>query len=186
MDKKKLKILLVFDIIALVALMVVMMSNKSGYEAQAKKSDSEQVEAYRAQSNGVLQDLWKSLDEYSMAWKLVYTTLSGSRSEADFATALAAIEGDKDARFKQVASLYTAAGIPEDLPNSLREKNGMSEKSILLKDEKGVKEVACGKNCVVKFSFVKGKFKSVDYSALVEYKMADHFKLEAPAPFHFE
>lgn len=186
MANKKLKILLVFDIIAVVGLMVTLMTLKSGYEAQAKKSDSEQVEAYRTLSNGVLQEQWKSLDEYSMAWKLVYTTLTSGKTEAEFASNLAAIQGDKGARFKQLAGLYTAAGIPEGVVNSLKEKNGLSEKSILLKDENGAKEVACGKNCVVKFKFAKGKFKSVDYSALVEYKMDDHFKLEAPAPFHFE
>lgn len=186
MANNKLKILLVFDIIAIVGLMVTLMTLKSGYEEQARKSDSEQVEAYRSLSNGVLQEQWKSLDEYSMAWKLVYMTLTGAKTESEFASNLAAVEGDQEARFKQLSGLYTAAGIPEQVVNSLREKNGLSDKSILVKNENGAKEVSCGKNCVVKFTFAKGKFKSVDYSALVEYKMADNFKLEAPAPFHFE
>jgi hypothetical protein len=46
--------------------------------------------------------------------------------------------------------------------------------------------VACGKNCTLGFTFVKGKLKDSDFKALVEYNMDEAFKLEAPAEFHFE
>ena len=49
-----------------------------------------------------------------------------------------------------------------------------------------MKEVACGKNCVATFTFVKGKLKQSDYKALIEYKFADNFSIEAPATFKFE
>ena len=66
------------------------------------------------------------------------------------------------------------------------EKAGLAEGSILVKNEKGSKEVACGKDCVVKFTFAKGKLKNVDYSALVQYNLANSLKIEKPAEYHFE
>ena len=145
----------------------------------------EQVGAYQEKANGMLQEQWKSMDQYGMAWKLVYATLTGDKSEATFDAAIKAIEGDKDARFKQLSYMYEAAGIPAQAQNSIYEKAGLADK-FLLKNEGGVKEVACGKNCVISFTFAKGKLKSSDYKALVNYNMADNFKLEAPAAYHFE
>ena len=81
--------------------------------------------------------------------------------------------------------MYEAAGIPAQAQNSIYEKAGLADK-FLLKDEGGVKEVACGKNCVISFTFAKGKLKSSDYKALADYNMAGNFKLEAPAAYHFE
>ncbi len=185
MNNKKFKILLIADIVLIVGLFALMMVLKGGYEEQAKKSVNEQLGAYLDQSNGVLQEQWKSVDQYGMAWKLVFATLTGDKTEASFDAAAKSIEEDKDARFKQLSHMYTAAGIPPQAQNSINEKAGMADK-LLLKNENGVKEVACGKNCVVTFTFAKGKLKNVDYKALAEYNMADNFKLEKPAEFRFE
>ncbi|MCQ2091841.1 MAG: hypothetical protein MJY85_04105 [Fibrobacter sp.] len=185
MNNKKFKILLIVDIVAIVGLFVLMMVLKGGYEEQAKKSVSEQLDAYLNQNNTVLQEQWKSVDQYGMAWKLVNAVLTGDKTEASFDAAAKAIEEDKDARFNQVSYMYTAAGIPAQAQNSINEKAGMADK-LVLKNENGVKEIACGKNCVITFTFAKGKLKSADYKALADYNMADNFKLEAPAAFHFE
>lgn len=185
MNNKKFKILLIADIVLIVGLFVLMMILKGGYEEQAKKSVSEQLDAYLNQNNTVLQEQWKSVDQYGMAWKLVNATLTGDKTEKSFDAAAQAIEADKDVRFNQVSYMYTAAGIPPQAQNSIHEKAGLAEKFVL-KNEGGVKEVACGKNCVVTFTFAKGKLKDVDYKALAAYNMADNFKLEAPAAFRFE
>lgn len=185
MDKKKLKILMVVDIVLIVGLFALMMVLKGGYNDQAQKSVNEQVGAYLEQSNGVLQEQWKSVDQYGMAWKLVFTTLTGDKSEKSFDAAVKAIEENKEARFNQLSRMYTAAGIPPQAQNGINEKAGLADK-FLLKDENGVKEVACGKNCVATFTFAKGKLKEADYKALANYNMAENFKLEAPAAFHFE
>lgn len=185
MNNKKFKILLIVDVVLIVGLFVLMMVLKGGYNEQAQKSVSEQVGAYLEQSNGVVQEQWKAVDQYGMAWKLVFATLTGDKSEATFDAVAKAIEDDKDARFKQLSYMYNAAGIPPQAQNSIFEKAGLADKFVL-KNENGVKEVACGKNCVVTFTFAKGKLKNADYKALADYKIADNFKLEAPAPFHFE
>ena len=185
MDNKKFKILAIVDAVLIVVLIVVMMVLKGNYNDQAQDSVKEQVGAYQENANGMLQEQWKSMDQYGMAWKLVYATLTGDKSEASFNAAVKAIEGDKDARLKQLSYMYTAAGIPDKVQNDINEKGGLADK-FLLKDEGGVKEVACGKNCTLSFTFVKGKLKDSDYKALVEYNMDEAFKLEAPAAFHFE
>lgn len=185
MKNNKFKILLIVDIVAIIGLFALMMVLKGGYEEQAKKSVNEQLDAYLNQNNAVLQDQWKSVDQYGMAWKLINAVLTGDKTEASFDAAAKAIEEDKDARFNQVSYMYTAAGIPAPAQNSIFEKAGMADK-FLLKSENGVKEVACGKNCVISFTYAKGKLKATDYKALADYNMADNFKLEAPAAFHFE
>ena len=186
MDKKKMKILVVVDIVILVALVAVLMTLKGTYEEQAKRTANEQESAYLEKNSQVLVEQWRSVDQYSMAWKLVHTVLSGAKTESAFNTALSAIEGDKDARFKQVSHLYTGAGINDVVQNGIYQKAGLAEGSILLKNDKNVKEVACGKGCVVKFEFAKGKLKNVDYSALVQFNLAKHLKIEKPAEYHFE
>lgn len=185
MDKKKFKILLIVDIVLIIGLFALMMVLKGNYNDQAQKSVNEQVGAYLEKSNGAVQEQWKSVDQYGMAWRLVYATLTSVKTESAFDAAVKAIESDRDARFQQLSYMYTAAGIPDQAQNSIFEKAGLADK-FLLKDEKGVKEVACGKNCVVTFTFAKGKLKNADYKALAGYNMAENFKLEAPAPFHFE
>lgn len=185
MNKKKFKILAIVDAVIIVALFIVMFTLKGQYNEQAQTSVKEQVGAYQETANGLLQEQWKSVDQYGMAWKLIFTTLTGNKTEASFNAAVKAIEEDKEARFKQLSYTFTAAGIPPKVQNDINEKGGLADK-FLLKDEKGVKEVACGKNCVITFTFAKGKLKSSDYKALVEYNMAENFKLEAPATFHFE
>lgn len=186
MDKKKMKILVVVDVVILVALIVVLKSLQGGYEEQAKRTAKEQETAYLEKNNQVLVEQWRSVDQYSMAWKLVYTVLSGAKSEAAFKSALTAIESDKDARFKQISHLYTGVGVADKAVNMIYEKAGLVEGTILVKNDKNVKEVACGKNCVVKFSFAKGKLKNVDYSALVQYNLANTLKIEKPGEYHFE
>lgn len=186
MDKKKMKILVVVDVVILVALIVVLKSLQGGYEEQAKRTVNEQESAYLEKNTQVLVEQWRSVDQYSMAWKLVYSMLSGAKTEAAFKSNLAAIENDKDARFKQISHLYTGAGINDAVQNSIYEKAGLAEGSILVKNEKGSKEVACGKDCVVKFTFAKGKLKNVDYSALVQYNLANSLKIEKPAEYRFE
>lgn len=185
MNNKKFKILLIADIVLIVGLFVLMMVLKGGYNDQAQKSVNEQVSAYLEKSNGVVQEQWKSVDQYGMAWKLVYVTLTGDKTEASFDAAVKAIEGDSQARFKQLSYMYTAAGIPAQAQSSIYEKAGMADK-LLLKDEGGVKEVGCGKNCTIKFTFAKGKLKEVDYKALAAYSMSENFKLDAPEAFRFE
>ena len=185
MDKKKFKILAIVDVVLVIGLFVLMMVLKGQYNDQAQKSVNEQVGAYLEQSNGAVQEQWKSVDQYGMAWRLVYATLTTAKTEAAFNATVKAIEADKDARFKQLSYMYTAAGIPPKAQNSIYEKAGLADK-FLLKDEKGVKEVACGKNCVISFTFAKGKLKKADYKALVDYNMTENFMLEAPAAFHFE
>ena len=186
MDKKKMKILVVVDIVILVALVIILMTLKGGYEEQARRTANEQESAYLEQNTQVLVEQWRAIDQYSMAWKLVHTVLSGAKTEAAFNTSLAAIEADKDARFKQVSHLYTSAGINDVVQNGIFQKAGLAEGSILLKNEKNVKEVACGKGCVIKFEFAKGKLKNVDFSALVQFNLANSLKIEKPAEYHFE
>lgn len=184
MDNKKFKILAIVDGILIVALIVIMFVLKGQYKEQAQISHNTQRDAYLEKVNGVLVDQWKSMDQYGMAWKLVYATLMGDKSEKSFDAAVKSIEGDRDARLKQLSYLYTASGITDggDKINSMA---GLADK-FLLKDESGVKEVACGKNCTLSFTFVKGKLKANDYKALIEYNMDEAFKLEAPDAFRFE
>ena len=185
MDKKKFKILMIVDIVLIIGLFALMMVLKGQYNDQAQKTVKEQVDAYLELSNGAVQDQWKSVDQYGMAWRLVYAVVTGAKTESAFDAQVKAIEGDRDARFKQISYMYEAAGIPAQAQNSIYEKAGLADK-FLLKDEGGVKEVACGKNCVISFTFAKGKLKSSDYKALADYNMAGNFKLEAPAAYHFE
>lgn len=185
MNNKKFKILLIVDIALIIGLFALMMILKGTYNDQAQKSVGEQVGAYLEQSNGVVQEQWKAVDQYGMAWNLVFATLTGDKTEATFDATAKAIEEDKDARFKQLSYMYNAAGIPPQAQNSIYEKAGLADK-FLLKNEGGVKEVACGKNCVISFTFAKGKLKTADCKALTEYNMGANFKLEAPAPYHFE
>ena len=185
MNNQKFKILAIVDAVLIVVLIVVMMVLKGNYNDQAQASVKAQLGAYQEKANGMLQEQWKSMDQYGMAWKLVYATLTGDKSEKSFDAAVKAIEGDKDARLKQLSYMYTAAGIPAKVQNDINEKGGLADK-LLLKDEGGVKEVACGKNCTLKFTFVKGKLKESDYKALVEYNMDEAFKLDAPEAFRFE
>ncbi|MCF0215416.1 MAG: hypothetical protein HUK21_02960 [Fibrobacteraceae bacterium] len=184
MDKKKLKIIAIVDVVLIVGLVVLMMVLKGSYNEQAQKVGSESVGKYRDGVNATLQEQWKSVDQYGMAWRLVYATLTGDKSEASFNAAVKAIEGDVQGRLKQLSYMYTAAGIPSQVQADLGKE--MAQGSILTKDEGGVKEVACGKNCAIKFTFAKGKLKDVDYKALAEYSMNNNFKVEAPAPFSFE
>lgn len=185
MDKKKFKILAIVDAVIIIALFIVMFSLKGQYNEQAQTSVKEQVGAYQEKANGVLQEQWLSMDQYGMAWKLLFTTLTGDKTEATFDATAKAIFENKDARLKQLSYMYTAAGINPEAQNKINEAAGMADK-LVIKDEKGVKEVACGKNCVITFTFAKGKLVSQDYKALVEYNMTENFKLEAPAAFHFE
>ncbi|MEE0876338.1 MAG: hypothetical protein UIH18_03480 [Fibrobacteraceae bacterium] len=183
---KKFKILLAIDIVIIVALAVVMFVLKGQYGEMAQKLATEQRDAYRKQANDILHEQWKSVDQFGMAWRLVFETVSSKdKSEKSFDARLKAIENDKPARERQVQHLYSAAGIPEKAQLQFSEL-GYAEGSILLKDEKGVKEVACGKDCKISFTFVKGNLKSLDYSALEKYVPAEHFKLAEPAPFRFE
>lgn len=185
MNNKKFKILAIADAVIIVALLVLMMVLKGQYNDQAQASVKEQVGAYQEKANGLLQEQWRSVDQYGMAWKLVYATLTTAKTEAAFDAAVKAIFEDKDARFKQLSYMYTAAGIPAKVQNDINEKGGMATE-FLLKNEGGVKEVACGKDCVISFTFAGGKLKSSDYKALVETNMTEKFKLDAPAEFKFE
>ena len=184
MNTKKFKILAIVDGVLIVALVVFMFALKGKYNDQAQSSVKEQVGAYKATVNAALQDQWKSMDQYGMAWKLVYATVTGAKTEAAFDANVKQIFEDTDARFKQVSYMYTAASIPAQVQNDIAAV-GLADK-FLLKDEGGVKEGACGKNCVATFKFVKGKLKESDYKALVEYKFADNFSIEPPKEFKFE
>ena len=121
------KILVVADVVILVALIIILMTLKGGYEEQAKRTANEQESAYLEKNTQVLVEQWRSVDQYSMAWKLVYTVLSGAKTEAAFNSSLAAIQADKDARFKQLSYMYEAAGIPAQAQNSIYEKAGLAD-----------------------------------------------------------
>lgn len=183
---KKFKILLAVDIVIIVALAVVMFVLKGQYGEMAQKLATEQRDAYRKQANDMLHAQWKSVDQFGMAWKLIFETVSSKdKSEKAFTERLKAIESDMQARERQVLHLYTSAGIPEKAQIQFSEL-GYAEGSILLKDEGGVKEIACGTGCKISFTFAKGMLKSMDYSALEKYSPAENFKLVEPAPFRFE
>ena len=182
--KKKFKILAIVDGVLIVTLVVIMFALKGQYNDQAQTSVKEQVGAYKTTVNAALQEQWQSMDQYGMAWKLVYAVVTGVKTEAAFDATVKKIFEDNDARFKQLSYMYTAASIPDQVQNDIAAV-GLADK-FLLKDEGGVKEVACGKNCVAKFTFVKGKLKDSDYKALVEYKFAENFTIAAPAAFKFE
>lgn len=189
---KKFKILLIADIVVIIGLFVLMMCLKSSYEEQAKASYDTQITAYRSDVDAVRFELWKSVDQYNMAWNLVYATLNSNKTVAAFDENVKAIEGNKDARLKQATYIYQNSLINMYNSESVLNKalaeyieKGLAE-TFLVKNEDSVKEVACGKNCVITFTFAKGKLVSQDYKALVEYNMVENFKLEAPAAFHFE
>ena len=184
MNKQKFKILAIVDGVLIVALVVVMFVFKGQLNEQAQTTVKDQVGAYKAIVNTTLQEQWKSMDQYGMAWKLVYSTIAGANTEAAFDANVKKIFEDTGARVKQLSYMYTAASIPDKVQSDISAV-GLAEQ-FLLKDEGGVKEVACGKNCTLSFTFVKGKLKDSDYKALVEYNMDEAFKLEAPAAFHFE
>lgn len=186
MDKKKLKILLIADIVIIVGLVALMMCLKGKYNEQAQKAVKEQVGAYLEKTNGVLQEEWLSMDQYAMAWRIVYATLAGDKKESSFNANISGIEADSPTRVNNLTYIYTAAGIPDQVQKQLYEKVGLNKNPFLVSNENGVKTVACGKDCQITFTFNKGQFVSMDTKALAEYKLADHFKIEAPAPFHFE
>lgn len=184
MNKQKFKILAIVDGVLIVALVVVMFVFKGQLNEQAQTTVKDQVGAYKAIVNTTLQEQWKSMDQYGMAWKLVYSTIAGANTEAAFDANVKKIFEDTGARVKQLSYMYTAANIPDKVQSDISAV-GLAEQ-FLLKDEGGVKELACGKNCVVKFTFVKGKLKESDYKALVEYNFAENFKVAEAAPYHFE
>ena len=125
MNKKKFKILAIVDGVLIVALVVFVekLTGKSEfkgqYNDQAQTSVKEQVGAYKATVNAALQDQWKSMDQYGMAWKLVYATVTGAKTEAAFDANVKKIFEDTDARFKQVSYMYTAASIPAQVQNDI-------------------------------------------------------------------
>ena len=84
MDNKKFKILAIVDAVIIVALIVLMMVLKGNYNDQAQASVKEQVGAFQESANSVLQELWKSVDQNGMAWKLVYATITGDKTEKSF------------------------------------------------------------------------------------------------------
>ena len=90
MDNKKFKILAIVDAVIIVALIVLMMVLKGNYNDQAQASVKEQVGAFQESANGVLQELWKSVDQNGMAWKLVYATITGDKTEKSFNAAVKA------------------------------------------------------------------------------------------------
>ncbi|MCQ2097835.1 MAG: hypothetical protein MJY87_07850 [Fibrobacter sp.] len=182
---KKFKILLIVDIVLIVGLFVMMMLLKGSYEETAKSSFDAQITAYRDGVDATIYEQWKSVDQYNMAWNLVYATLSGNKTVAAFDETAKKIEGDKETRLKQVAYIYSSAGVSDKAVNTYAEKAGLAE-SFLLKNEANVKEVACGKGCVVTFNFDGKKLKSVDYEALKKIDMAGTFKVGEPAPYHFD
>jgi len=191
-NMKKFKILLIVDIVLIVGLFILMMCMKSSYEEQAKSSYDTQMTAYKSSVDEVRFDLWKSVDQYNMAWNLVYATLNSDKSLASFQANVKAVEENKDARLTQLTYIYRNALLnmynSETIINkALAEygERGLAE-TFLVKDEASVKEVACGKGCVVTFNFDGKKLKSVDYEALKKINMTETFKVGEPAPFHFE
>ena len=92
MNNQKFKILAIVDAVLIVVLIVVMMVLKGNYNDQAQASVKEQVGAYQENANGMLQEQWKSMDQYGMAWKLVYATLTGDKSEKSFDAAVKALD----------------------------------------------------------------------------------------------
>lgn len=183
---KKFKILLAIDVVIIIALAAVMFVLKGQYSETAQRTAGEQRDAYRDKANAMLHEQWKSVDQFGMAWRLIYATASSKdKSEKTFLANLNAIESDKSLRESFVSHLYTSAGIPAQAQIKFSEL-GLSEGSILLKDENGVKTIACGKGCEITVQFAGGKLKSIEDQPLREYAAASHFKLSEPAPFRFE
>lgn len=182
---KKFKILLIVDIVLIIGLFVMMMMLKSSYEETAKSSFDTQITAYRDGVDATIYEQWKSVDQYNMAWNLVYATLNGKKTAAAFDEAAKAIEGDKESRLKQVSYIYSSAGVSDKAVSTYAEKAGLAE-TFVTKNEENVKEVACGKNCTVTFNFEGKKLKSVDYEALKNINMSENFKVGEPAPYHFD
>ena len=51
----------------------------------AQKLATEQRDAYRKQANDMLHAQWKSVDQFGMAWKLIFETVSSKdKSEKAF------------------------------------------------------------------------------------------------------
>ena len=84
MDKKKFKILMIVDIVLIIGLFALMMVLKGQYNDQAQKTVKEQVDAYLELSNGAVQEQWKAVDQYGMAWRLVYATLTSAKTAGLF------------------------------------------------------------------------------------------------------
>lgn len=185
MNKQKFKILAIVDGVLIVALVVVMFVFKGQLNEQAKTSVKEQEGAYKKEALSVLYNYWETMDQYGMAWKLVYATLTGNKTEKAFDAMVKTIFEDQDARNKQVSYMVAASGMSDQKMGIIKDGSKLAD-SFLLKDEGGVKEIACGKNCVVKFTFVKGKLTESDYKALIEYKFEDNFKIAPPKAFVFE
>lgn len=185
MNNKKFKILLAVDVVLVIGLFALMMVLKSGYQETSKKALDSQIGSYKENADALLLDMWRSVDQMGMAWQLVFKTLESNQTEAAFDANVKAIEENKEARERQRSHMLTAAGVPEELQTAIGEKAGLAEK-FLVKNEGGVKEIACGKDCSISFTFEKGKLTGKNYDALKSYKIADHFKQEAPAPFRFE
>jgi hypothetical protein len=185
MNTKKFKILAIADGVLIVALVVVMFALKGMYKDKAVNAVKEQEGAYKKEALTVLYDYWETMDQYGMAWKLVYATLTGNKTEKSFDAMVKSIFEDQDARNKQVSYMLSASGMSDAHQGIIKDGSKLADK-FLLKDEGGVKEVACGKNCVIKFIFVKGKLAENDYKALVEYKFDENFKVEPPKAFVFE
>lgn len=191
-NMKKFKILLIVDIVLIVGLFILMMCMKGSYEEQAKSSYDAQMTVYKSSVDSMRFDLWKSVDQYNMAWNLVYATLNGNKTLAAFEENVKAIEGNKENRLAQTTYIYKNALLnmynSETVINkALAEyiESGLADK-FLVKDEAAVKEVACGKGCVVTFNFEGKTLKSVNYDALKKISMTETFKVGEPAPFHFE
>ncbi len=183
--KKKFKILLAIDIVLIVALAVLMFVQKSGYSEMAKRSAGEQLKAYSNVANSALHEQWSSVDQFGMAWRLVYQALNTPKmTEKAFNEMVTAVENDKQARERQLLNIYKSSGIPDKALTLFVEK-GLASGTILQKDENGVKTIACGKNCSVTFTFEKGNLKSTNYEALAKFDTAQ-FKLDPPPAFRFE
>ena len=182
--KKKFKILLIIDIILIIALAIIMFVLKEGYSETAKRTAGEQRDAYRKITNEILQEQWKTIDQFGMANRLVYSFLNSDQSEKSFDALVKMIESDKATRESQTLAVYNASGIPEQVQSGLSEIGYTA--ALLLKNENGKKEIACGINCVITFEFSKGSLKTKDLKALQEYNIASQFKLAEPAPFRFE
>ena len=80
MNMKKFKILAIVDAVLIVALVVAMFTLKGKYNDQAQASVKDQIGAYKTSVNSALQEQWISMDQYGMAWKLVYSTIAGANT----------------------------------------------------------------------------------------------------------
>ena len=126
MNNKKFKILAIADVILIVGLVVLLVVLKGRFYDQAQTSVKEQTGAYKKVVNTALEEQWKALDQYGMAWKLIYATVTGVTTETAFNAEVTKIVEDKDARLRQLSYFAFFSAVTAVLSPRLTMASGSS------------------------------------------------------------